>query len=152
MAQVSVIGPSRPDKSVYHLAYNIGKIIGKHGYTLITGGRGGVMEAASCGAKENGGITVGILPEGMGMANRCVDIKIPTYMNEVRNFIVIYSGDIIVSVGISDGTLTELTIARKLKKPVISFMLPENLHFLATHVLNKEDLPEFEKILLRYAP
>ena len=150
MAQISVIGPSNPSDDVYQLSYRLGKIIGKSGHILITGGRGGVMEGASCGAKEAGGITVGILPLGTEMANKCVLIKIPTFINELRNFLVVSSADIVVSVGMSDGTLIELAIAHKMKKPIISFMLPEKFHFLSTHVMKSGELSKFETILKKY--
>lgn len=151
MIQISVIGPSKPSRKEYELAYKIGEIIGRKGYILITGGRSGIMEAASCGAKSKGGITVGILPRDAQEANPCVDIKIPTFMNELRNFLVVSAACAVVSVGISDGTLIELAIANKLNKPVISFLLPDKLHFLSTHVLTESDINTFESLIEDYA-
>ncbi len=150
MLQVSVIGPSHPEKDLYKLAYKVGETLAVHGVILITGGRGGIMEAASCGVKENGGITVGILPGNSSEANKCVDIKIPTHMNELRNFLVVASGDIIISFGISDGTLIELSIAKKLKKTVMAFHLPSSYTHLATYNFNATKLSAFEKHLLQY--
>ncbi len=151
MIQISVIGPSQPSQKEYELAYKIGEIIGRKGYVLITGGRSGIMEAASCGTKSKGGITVGILPRDTQEANPCVDIKIPTFMNELRNFLVVSAARVVVSVGISDGTLIELAIANKLNKPVISFLLPDKLHFLSTHMLTESDINTFEKLIEDYA-
>ncbi len=151
MFQISVIGPSDSDERTIKTAYRIGKIIGQLGFLLITGGRGGIMEAASCGAKENGGITVGILPGDFDDANPCVQIKIPTHMNELRNFIVISSANIVVSVGMSEGTLIELAIANKLKKTVYSFFLPDKYLHLATRVFNETEMEDFRKTLLYHA-
>ena len=150
MLQVSVIGPSNPDKNAKKIAYDIGKIIGKLDFVLITGGRGGVMEAASCGAKESGGLTVGILPGDSGDANPCVQIKIPTHMNELRNFIVVSSVDVVVSVGMSEGTLIEIAIANKLKKPIYSFLMPEVYIHLTTKSFSENELDKFRKILMSH--
>jgi len=148
MKQISVIGPSNPSEKVERLAYKIGEIIGDLGFVLVCGGRGGVMEQASCGAKNKGGITVGILPGDFDDANPCVDIKIPTHMNELRNFLVVSSGNIVVSVGLSDGTLIELAIAKKLNKTVFSFLLPDTYRHLAKEVFNEQDLDKFKEALL----
>ncbi len=151
MLQVSVIGPSSPYKKERETAYRIGSMIGEMKAVLITGGRGGIMEAASCGAKEKGGLTVGILPSDFEDANPCVQIKIPTHMNELRNFLVISSANIVVSVGISNGTLIELAIAHKLGKPVYSFFLPDKYSHLSTKTFKENQLNEFKKVLLSYA-
>ncbi len=74
---ISVIGNSSCDKDIYKIAEEVGKLIAEKGGVLITGGLGGVMEAASKGAKEAGGTTVGILPDfSKEDANRYVDIPI----------------------------------------------------------------------------
>jgi uncharacterized protein (TIGR00730 family) len=43
----------------YELARSMGKHLAENGYTVMTGGGPGVMEAANRGAKEGGGITYG---------------------------------------------------------------------------------------------
>ena len=59
---ISVIGGEHCSKEIYELAKEVGKRVAEMGAVLITGGRGGVMEAASQGAKEAGGTPIGILP------------------------------------------------------------------------------------------
>jgi uncharacterized protein (TIGR00725 family) len=63
MKQITVVGSAQSISSdVYQIAKDLGKAIALRGAVLITGGRGGVMEAVCRGAKENKGLTVGILP------------------------------------------------------------------------------------------
>lgn len=77
------------------------------------------MEAASKGAKEENGVTLGILP-GMTIkeANDHLDIAVPTGLGYARNFINIVSGDAIISLAGSGGTLSEIGFAIALQKPL----------------------------------
>jgi len=85
----------------------------------VTGGRGGVMEAASRGAKLAGGQTVGILP-GLDRsdANAFVDVAIPTGLGEMRNALVARAGQAVIAVGGAWGTLAEIAFARAAGKAV----------------------------------
>ncbi|WP_457679497.1 TIGR00725 family protein [Thermovibrio sp.] len=123
MKRVSVIGNGKvePSSEAYKVAYKVGKLIGKKGAVLVCGGLFGVMEAACKGAKEAGGLTVGILPNYGELSNGYLDIKIPTGMGHGRNAIVASSGDLVVAVGGSYGTLSEIAIALKLGKRVIGY-------------------------------
>jgi len=117
--QVVVIGSS--DETAFtDEARAIGGFIAGKGCVLITGGRGGIMEAASQGAAERGGIVVGILPgEGLDAANRFCTMVIPTGMGYARNVINILSADLVVAIGGKSGTLSELAYARIYGKPVV---------------------------------
>jgi uncharacterized protein (TIGR00725 family) len=127
---VSVIGPSQPTKEQRELALQIGALIAKENWVLISGGKGGVMEAASKGAKEAGGLVVGILPESdTSGANPYLDIAIPTGLGEARNFLVVRPADVVVALGLSAGTLIEIHIAKALNKPLIGLGLPEDNPF-----------------------
>jgi len=121
MIRITVIGSSgRIPPEVEEVAVNIGKEIAKAGAILITGGRDGVMEAACKGAKQVGGITVGILPgDTLSGANPYLDIVITTGMGYARNYINICSGDAIVSIGGRGGTLSEIGYAIALEKPLV---------------------------------
>ncbi len=124
MKQVAVIGSStaKPEDEEYILAYKLGKEIAKRGLVVVCGGRGGVMEAVCKGAKEQGGLTVGILPSYEGEeANPYVDIKIRTGMSWNRNPLVVASGDVVVAIGGNWGTLSEIAYALILKKPIIGY-------------------------------
>ena len=86
------------------------------------------MEAASKGAKEAGGITVGILP-GFSKedANSFVTIPVATGLSHARNIIVARSADAVIAVSGEYGTLSEIAIALKLAKPVIGIKTWENI-------------------------
>jgi len=83
---ISVVGGSKADEHALLLAERIGRLVAQRGGILVTGGKGGVMEAACKGAKEAGGLTVGILPgESRDEANPHVDIALPTGMGNARS-------------------------------------------------------------------
>lgn len=102
-------------------ATKLGQRIAQAGYVLLTGGRNvGVMEAASKGAKEAGGLTIGILPsEGKNEASQFVDIPICSGMGSARNNINVLSSDVVVACGSGAGTTSEIMLALKAGKPII---------------------------------
>lgn len=104
-----------------NLAYEVGKEIALAGAVLICGGLGGVMEAACKGAKENGGITVGLIPqEDFSYANEFCDIVVCTGLGYARDFIVASSADGIIAVGGGVGTLIELGVGYMTMKTLVS--------------------------------
>lgn len=118
--QIGVIGGSAAEEKLYEDAEEVGKEIARAGCILICGGLYGVMEACSKGAKEQGGITVGILPGFEKKdANEYVDIKIVTAMSHARNAIIARSADALIAIGGELGTLSEISLALKIDKPVI---------------------------------
>lgn len=125
---ISVIGAGSCEKKIYEIAEEIGRLIAEKGATLVTGGLGGVMEAASKGAKEAGGITVGILPGfSKDEANPYVMIPITTGLSHARNIIIVRSADAVIAVAGEYGTLSEIAIALKLGKPVIGIETWDNI-------------------------
>ncbi len=119
LRQVVVIGSS--DASEYlEESYEIGRYIARNGWALITGGRGGVMEAASRGASVEEGVVVGVIPDtAFSGANSYCTIVIPTGIGFARNVINALSGDVIIAIGGKYGTLSELAFARQYRKPII---------------------------------
>jgi uncharacterized protein (TIGR00725 family) len=121
--QIGVIGynqNSLPIKTM-NLAYEVGREIAKKNAVLICGGLGGVMEFACKGAKDNGGLTVGIVPQDdYSKANQFCDIVICTGIGYSRDFIISYSSDGIISVGGGVGTLIELCVGYMAKKIMVS--------------------------------
>jgi len=118
---IGVIGAGDCEEGVRRLAFEVGRAIAKSGSVLVCGGMGGVMEAASEGAKSAGGATIGILPGRSRLdANGFIDYAIPTGLGEVRNIIVINSSDAIVALPGEFGTLSEFGFALKLGKPVVN--------------------------------
>ncbi|MDP2653615.1 MAG: TIGR00725 family protein [Candidatus Omnitrophota bacterium] len=117
---VSVIGGHDSESKVEHLAHNIGYIIAKMGCILVCGGLGGVMMHASKGAKEAGGLTIGLLPgKDKNDANPFIDIALPTSIGYARNAIVACSADIIVALPGSHGTNSEICYGLVWGRPVI---------------------------------
>ena len=96
-------------------AYELGRAIAQNSWVLVTGGRGvGVMDAASRGAREAGGLTVGILPSSdVTGASSFVDIPIVTGVGQARNNINVLSCRLIFACGIGAGTASEISLALK---------------------------------------
>jgi len=59
---IAVFGSSepRPGDPAYRVAYRVGRLLAEAGHAVVTGGYGGVMEAASLGATEAGGRAIGV--------------------------------------------------------------------------------------------
>jgi len=108
------------DAATMAAAEHIGRLVAERGGVLVTGGRAGVMEAASKGAQRAGGLTIGFLPgmEKSG-ANPYVDIVFPTGLGRARNLLTARSCEALIMVGGSTGTLNELTIAYAEARPVV---------------------------------
>ena len=101
--------------------YDIGSEIAKSNSVLITGGLGGVMRAASRGAHDAGGLTVGIIPQNdFSLANEFCDIVIPSGMGLMRDFLNALSADGVIVIGGGSGTLSEICAAYMYKKPIIA--------------------------------
>lgn len=120
MKAVGVIGAGKATKELLELAEEVGRLLARNGFIVITGGLGGVMEAASKGAFLEGGITAGILPTmSKKDANPYVQIPIPTGMGEMRNALIVRASDVLIAIGGEYGTLSEIALALKTGKKVI---------------------------------
>jgi len=122
-AQILVIGYNSDSctRKAYDIACQVGKEIAKRGAILVTGGLGGVMEAACKGASDAGGIALGIIPfDEFSKANKYCNIVICSGMGYARNFITAYSADGTVIVGGGVGTLIEAGVVYMKKKPVVA--------------------------------
>ena len=107
--RVGVIGGSRAKKEALQDAYQIGRLVAGQGGVLVCGGLGGVMEAASRGAKEAGGLTLGILPgNAAAEANPSIDIPVSTGLGYTRNSLVALNADVLIAVDGEYGTLSEI--------------------------------------------
>lgn len=117
---IGVIGAGECSREDYKLAYEVGRQIARRGAMLVCGGLGGIMEAVSHGARDEGGTTVGILPGSKKEdANKYIDIPIVTNAGHMRNVIIVNTADAIIAVTGNYGTLSEIAIALKLNKRVI---------------------------------
>jgi uncharacterized protein (TIGR00725 family) len=102
------------------VAEDVGAGLADAGAVVVTGGLGGVMEAACRGARSRRGRTVGLLPGGdREAANGWVEIALPTGLGELRNGLIVRAADAVVAVGGGAGTLSEIGFALKLGRPVI---------------------------------
>ena len=118
--QVAVVGSSDLDLRFGSLASEVGRTVAEVGAVLICGGLGGTMEAAARGAKEKGGLTVGIVPSYQKeSANPYIDIIVASGLGHARNVLVAASADVVVALPGSHGTRSEVSIALKLGRPVI---------------------------------
>ncbi|HEV8309584.1 MAG TPA: TIGR00725 family protein [Methylomirabilota bacterium] len=120
MPRIGVIGEGVCSKRAAALAERAGRAIARAGALLLCGGLGGVMEAASRGAADAGGLVIGVLPGfAPGDANRWVTLPIVTGMDQARNVILVRSCHAIVAIGGMYGTLSEIALALKLGIPVV---------------------------------
>jgi uncharacterized protein (TIGR00725 family) len=116
--QVSVIGSGAEWESA---AEAVGRLLAERGCTVVTGGLGEVMAAAHRGAKAAGGTTIAILPgENRSAANPWADHVVVTGIGHARNLAVAASGDAVIAVGGSFGTIAEMALALRLGRTVVA--------------------------------
>ncbi len=119
---IGVMGSGMPlDEAAERMAYELGRLIAEAGWVLLTGGRAsGVMDAASRGAAEAGGLVVGVLPDtDATQVSRHVDIPILTGMRDARNFVNALSSRVVVALPGEAGTLSEVAFALKAGRTVV---------------------------------
>jgi uncharacterized protein (TIGR00725 family) len=120
-AVVSVIGASDIDKDIEEKTIEIGRLLAKNNYAVACGGLSGVMEAICKGVKENGGLTIGIIPyTEKKRANKYVDIVIPCPFSQARNIVVVLAGDVCLAISGKAGTLSEICFAWIYDKPLVA--------------------------------
>lgn len=124
---IAVIGPNsdKADNNALKIAEQIGKRIIDSGYRIMTGGKDGVMMAAFQGAKKSAnyaeGLTIGVIPTyNSDDANPECDIIIATGIGFARNQIIVASADVIVAISGGAGTLSEISFAWQLNKPIVA--------------------------------
>lgn len=126
----AVVGATSPSHAILHAAEDIGAGLVEAGFRIATGGLGGVMTAASRGARNasawTDGCVIGVLP-GLVVtdANPFVDVVVPTGMNYARNIILVAMADVVVAVGGGSGTLSEIALAWQHGKPIVTLDLGE---------------------------
>ena len=117
---IGISGGSKIDKRTANLSLEVGREVARNGAILVCGGLGGVMEYAAKGAKEEGGITIGILPgNSRETANPYIDIPIVTGIGTARNIILVKTAECIIAIDGKYGTLTEIAYALSLGIPLI---------------------------------
>jgi uncharacterized protein (TIGR00725 family) len=125
MRQISVFGAGEPTPDEERLAEEVGRLLAEAGVTLVTGGLGGVMDAASRGARLAGGQVIAVLPgTDARAATRHATAVVATGAGQARNLAVAASGDAAIAIGHGWGTLSEIALARKLGRRVVVLVGP----------------------------
>jgi len=126
---IAVIGQgSGCPQTILAYAEEVGKEIAKKNGIVICGGLKGVMEAVCRGAKQEGGMTIGVIPGAeKSDANKFVDFPIVTGLGEARNSIIIRTADTVIAVGGKYGTLSEISFSLAFGKPVIGLNTWKNI-------------------------
>ncbi|KAA3631866.1 MAG: TIGR00725 family protein [Proteobacteria bacterium] len=149
---VGVIGPREATAAQLRCAQAVGSEIAALGAPMICGGRSGVMEAAAKGAYEASGTTIGLLPDSEWReANEYIVIPIATGLGEARNMIIAKSCVVLVAVGNSYGTLTEVGFALHFGKPVIGLEDPPKVEGVWEAASVGEALVRLAELLLESA-
>lgn len=123
MPQILIIGNNENGftPELEKIAYETGVEVARSGAALITGGLGGVMKAASHGAKDANGLVIGIIPQNdSSFANEYCDIVIPSGMGLARDFLTALSGDGVIIIGGGSGTLSEACAAYMHRRPMVA--------------------------------
>lgn len=120
--QITVIGASESeDKIALNNAFEVGVLLAKKEITLVSGGLTGVMNEASRGAFTSGGDVIAVLPTtDPSDANPFVTHVVATGISHARNLAVVASGDAVIAIGGSYGTLSEIAFASRLGLTVVS--------------------------------
>ena len=117
---VAVIGGGEASPEILTLAREAGREVARRGAVLLCGGLGGVMAAAAQGAQEEGGVSIGLLPDpDRSRANPYLTYSLPTNLGHARNVLIAHAADALIAVDGSLGTISEAAIGLKLGKPVI---------------------------------
>ncbi|PVB62327.1 TIGR00725 family protein [Labrenzia sp. 011] len=117
---VGVIGPREATDVQLAAAREVGRALAELGLTMICGGKSGVMTAAAEGCLKAGGLSVGLIPDHeWRAANPYIALPIATGLSEARNMIIAKSSEVLVAIGGSYGTLSEVAYGLHFSKPVI---------------------------------
>jgi hypothetical protein len=118
---VAVCGASDATPSQIDAAREVGRLLARSGAIVINGGYAGVSGAASEGAASEGGTVVGILSEETrDGSNPHLTISVPTGLGQGRNLVIVTAAESVIAIGQGWGTLSEIALARRLKRPVFA--------------------------------
>ena len=130
---IGVMGGGLADEATLELARELGRLIALEDWVLLNGGRdSGVMAASAAGARDAGGLVVGVLPDSdTRRASTDLDIPIITGMGDARNVINVLSSRVVIAMAGGAGTVSEVAHALKLGRPVIILGLDLDALFAA---------------------
>jgi uncharacterized protein (TIGR00725 family) len=118
---IGVVGGAAADEATSAKAYALGGLIAREGWILLNGGRRtGVMDASARGARDGGGLSIGILyDDDPELASSALDIVIPTGLGSGRNIINVLASDVVIACRGTGGTLSEIALALRVGRPVV---------------------------------
>lgn len=117
---VAVCGPGLASAEETRWAEEVGRRLAEAGAIIVCGGLGGVMDAVALGARQAGGVAIGILPgEDRAGASESLTAAVSTGMGEARNALVVRAADVVIAIAGEFGTLSEIGLALKMGKPVV---------------------------------
>lgn len=118
---VAVVGPGSASAEQLTAARAVGRGLAERGVVVLTGGHGGVMAAAAAGAAEANGTSIAVLPGfDRAEADPAHTFALPTGLGELRNGLLVRCADVVVAVGCSWGTLSEVALAVRTGVPVVA--------------------------------
>lgn len=119
---IGIVGPgdAATEQDVRDAAA-VGALAARAGWVVLTGGLDrGVMDAALRGAREAGGLALGVLPgRDTRAASPAAEVAIVTGLGEGRNNLIVLSSAALVVCGMSAGTASEVSLALRGGKPVV---------------------------------
>ena len=120
-AYVAISGPSDAAPPDLVDAETVARWAAEHGHVVVCGGLDGVMAAAARGAAAAGGTSVGLLPgDTRDGAAPELTVALATGLGDMRNALLVRTSDVVVCIGGSWGTLSELALAVRTGVPVIA--------------------------------
>ncbi len=120
MYYIGIIGAGDCSSEEYQLAEEVGREIARRGAVLLCGGRGGIMEGASRGARQEGGVVLGVLPGTHRKdQNPYLTYSIVTGLNDARNAVIARSCHGVIALCGGYGTLSEIGLSLKAGVPVV---------------------------------
>lgn len=150
---VAVIGPRSASPKQLEVAELLGSRLAEFGFIVLTGGKGGVMEAAARGAVLKGGITIGILPDyDWTNANSSICIPIATGLGSARNAVIARACFALIAVGGEYGTQTEMAFGMHFGRRVIALENAPDVAGALRYDTVDEALAEVSRAYLELGP
>ncbi len=118
---IGVMGGHESEAAAEALAQRLGAAIAAEGWITLTGGNNeGVMAAATKGARDAGGLTIGLHPGTRHDGNVAdADIIVYTSIGYARNAMNVLSSDVVIALPGFVGTLSEVAFAINYNVPAI---------------------------------
>lgn len=119
---VAVIGPGQAaTEQDLADARRAGVLLAAARIVVVTGGLGGVMAAAARGVRDAGGTSIGLVPsDRRADGDPAHQLLLPTGLGELRNALVVRSAEVVLAIGGSWGTLSEVALAVRTGTPVVA--------------------------------